>query len=323
MYEGFTGQSRRVMLLAHREAHRFGHDYIGTEHILLGVLLEGSRRVAALLQTFGVSVESVRVEVEKTVRQGPEVTVGEQIPLTPPARRALGFASKEAARLRHDRIGPEHLLLGVLHEADGEASQVLLGLGLDLERLREETLKLPPPEDRDVMVQPAGAPGVALAPDPSADTLERLVTADVRPPARAPSPKPEVSSEPLVSAPSLAGLALQLKFTQVVLGALAGGVAGGLIEGRRGAIVGVLVGMGVALQTSTVLGVVLGLAAGMLVAARQVPHSPGLQVLALLSGLVIGSCFGSFLRGFARERPAGPGGGSDAKEGTNEEGRRS
>src|SRR5437762_4607088 len=96
MYERFTGQARRVVLLAHREAHRFGHDYVGTEHVLLGVLQEGSGRVAALLQAFAVSVETVRLEMERSVRQGPEVPVGAKLPLTPPARRALQFAREES-----------------------------------------------------------------------------------------------------------------------------------------------------------------------------------------------------------------------------------
>jgi hypothetical protein len=304
-YDRFTGQARRAMLLAHREAHRFSDDYVGTEHILLGVLQEGSGRVSALLTALGASAEVVRAEVEKRIHQGPEVTVGARLPLTPPARRALRVAGEEATRLRHDRVGPEHLLLGVLHEEEAEASQVLLCMGLDLGRLSDEILKLPPPEDRNTMVQPARAPAAGRAPDPSPWELEWMLSADVRPASLASSAGPDPLAGPLLPAPSAEGLALQLRITQLVLGALAGGLAGALIRGRTGAILGVLAGLIVAAVRSTALGVTAGLAAGILVAARQAPRSPGLQLLAVLTGAVVGGCFGNFLSGFARERPPG------------------
>jgi hypothetical protein len=304
-YDRFTGQARRVMLLAHREAHRFCDDYLGTEHILLGILQESSGRVAALLTAFALNTEVARAEVEKRIHQGPgpEVTVGARLPLTPPARRALHAADEEATRLHHDRISPEHLLLGVLHEEEAEASQVLLGLGLDLGRLREEILKLPPPEDRDAMVQRAGSPGALLAPDPSPGELEWLVSADVRPAQATRSARPEPSAEPLLSAPSPEGLALQLRITQTVLGALAGGLAGALIRGQAGAILGVVVGLIVSTVRSTALGVTAGMLGGIVVGARQAPGRPGLQLLAVLTGCVVGGCFGNFLSGFARPRP--------------------
>jgi hypothetical protein len=309
LYAAFTGQARRAVLLAHREAHRFGHDYVGTEHVLLGVLQENSGRVASLLQTFAVSVEAVRRELERSVRHGPEVPVGAKLPLTPPARRALQFAPEEARRLHHDRVGPEHLLLGVLHEPEGEASQVLLGLGLDLDRLREETLKLPPAEDHDAMLQPARAPGGALAQDPSAWELEWLVSADTPGPAAAAAQAPlKPSAEPILSTPSAAGLALQLRITQVVLGGLAGGLAGALLYGRPGGFLGVLAGVAVASTRSTALGVVVGILTGILVAVRHAPHNPGLQMLAFFVGGLVGCCLGDFLKGFSRERPPEDGG---------------
>jgi hypothetical protein len=153
------------------------------------------------------------------------------------------------------------------------------------------------------MVQPAGASGAVLPPDPSPWELEWLVSAEVYTVPPAPSVRPEPSAEPLLAAPSAEGLALQLRITQLVLGALAGGLAGALIRGRTGAILGVLAGLFVAAVRSTALGVTAGLAAGILVAARQAPRSPGLQLLAVLAGAVIGGCFGNFLSGFARERP--------------------
>jgi hypothetical protein len=311
LYDRFTGQARRVVLLAHREAHRFGHDYVGTEHVLLGVLQENSGRVAALLHTFAVSVEAVRRELEQSVRQGPEVPVGAKLPLTPPARRALQFAREESRRLHHDRVGPEHLLLGMLHEPEGQAAQVLLGLGLDLERLREETLKLPPAEDRDAMLQSATAPGGAVAQDPSAAELEWLVAAAVapaHPAAAAVKARPQPSTEPILSAPSAGGLALQLRITQVVLGGLAGGLAGALLYGRAGGFLGVLAGVAVASTRSTALGVLVGLTAGLLVATRNAPRNPGLQIIAVVVGGLVGCCFGDFLKGFARERPPEDGG---------------
>jgi hypothetical protein len=302
MYERFTGQARRVLLLAHREAHRFGHDYLGTEHLLLGMLQEGSGRAAGLLSGLGVGLEGIRLELEQAARRGPEVVVGAKLPLTPPARRALGFAAEEAARLHHDRVGPEHLLLGLLHEPDGEAAQVLLGLGLDLDRLREEVLKLPPAEDRDTMVQSAGPPGAALAPDPSPGELEWLVAQDLRP-THTPTGRKEPAAEPLLSGPSPEGLALQLKITQMALGVVLGVMAGALLGQRTGALVGALAGLLVAKARSTALGVSVGLAVGCLLAARLVPHRPGLQMLTVLAGGLLGCCFGDFLGGFAHPRP--------------------
>jgi hypothetical protein len=323
LYDRFTGQARRVILLAHREAHRFGHDYVGTEHLLLGVLQEGSGRVVTLLKACGVATETVRLEIEKVVQQGPEVPVGARLPLTPPARRALQFAGDEARRLHHEYVGPEHVLLGILHEPDGQAAQVLAGLGLDLGRLREQALQLPPSQDRDTMLQPAGGTRAA---DPSAEELGRLVSAHLpaAPAVVRGRRQRQPSSEPIITTPSAAGLALQLRYTQFVLAGLSGLLVGAMLYGRAGGFLGLLAGIVVASVGSTALAVLVGLLTGILMAARLAPHSPALQMLAVFAGALVGCCFGDFVKGFARAPEPeqrmlpGPDGDDASREGEDE-----
>jgi len=299
LYERFTGQARRVMLLAHREAHRFSHDYLGTEHVLLGVLQENFGSIGRLLAAFAVDIVQVRQEIEKTVRQGATATVGARLPLTPPCRRALQFAREEAARLRHDNVGPEHLLLGLLHEPDSEATQVLLGLGLDLERLREEALKLPPPENRDTMLQPEPKPGGAVAPDPSPRTVAELVTADlgVGGPARKEPKRKQVRATPLLSN-YRDGLALQLRVTQHTLGALVGMIVGALLAGPGGAVLGVLGGLALAAVRKRGLAIPVAVGLGLILGFRYSPTSLATHLIMVLAGILVGVCLGEPWRSY-------------------------
>lgn len=138
----FTDRARRVMGLANQEAQRLNHEYIGTEHILLGLVKEDSGAAATVLKKLGVDLRTVRHAVEKLVKTGPESTRMGKLPFTPRAKRVVDYASAEAQKLNHNSIGTEHLLLGSLCERDGVAAQVLINLGLTLERVREEVLKL-------------------------------------------------------------------------------------------------------------------------------------------------------------------------------------
>jgi len=142
MFDRFTERARKVIILAKEEAKRFNHDYIGTEHILLGLIKEGESVAAAVLQTLGLSLETIRLEVEKLVQFGPSTIVSGDIPFTPKAKKVIELAMDEARRLGHNYIGTEHLLLGLIKEGEGVASHVLMNVGLDLNKVRTEVIKL-------------------------------------------------------------------------------------------------------------------------------------------------------------------------------------
>lgn len=142
MFNRFTERARKVIILAKEEARRFNHDYIGTEHILLGLIREGEGVAATVLQKMGVSLENIRLEIEKLVQPGPATQIIGDIPFTPRAKKALELAAEEARSLGHNYIGTEHLLLGLIREGEGVASQVLLNLGMDLNTVRNEVMEL-------------------------------------------------------------------------------------------------------------------------------------------------------------------------------------
>jgi ATP-dependent Clp protease ATP-binding subunit ClpC len=142
MYERFTDRARKVMQLANQEAQRFKHEYIGTEHILLGLVKEGSGVAANVLKNLDIDLGKIRAEVEKIVLPGPEGTTMGKLPQTPRAKKVIEFTIEEARNLNHDYVGTEHLLLGLLREEEGVAAQVLMNLGLRLEDVREEVLNL-------------------------------------------------------------------------------------------------------------------------------------------------------------------------------------
>jgi ATP-dependent Clp protease ATP-binding subunit ClpC len=142
MFDRFTDRARRVMGLARQEAQRFNHEYIGTEHILLGLIQEGSGVAANVLRNLDIDLDKIRREVEKIVQSGPSMVTMGQLPFTPRAKKVLELAVEEASNLGHNYIGTEHLLLGLIRENEGVAAQVLLNLGLKLEDVREEVLEL-------------------------------------------------------------------------------------------------------------------------------------------------------------------------------------
>lgn len=142
MFEQFTDDARKVMALANQEAQRWNHEYIGTEHILLGLVKEGSGVGSSVLRNLGIDLRKVRLEVEKLVKRGPEMVTMGKLPQTPRAKRVIEFAVEEARRLNHNYVGTEHLLLGLLRETDGVAAAVLMNLGLKLEDVRDEVLNL-------------------------------------------------------------------------------------------------------------------------------------------------------------------------------------
>jgi ATP-dependent Clp protease ATP-binding subunit ClpC len=142
MFERFTDRARKVMALANQEAQRFNHEYIGTEHILLGLVKEGSGVGANVLKNLDVDIKKLRLEIEKLVKSGPDMVTMGKLPQTPRAKKVIEFAIEEARSLNHNYVGTEHILLGLLRETEGIAAQVLMNLGLKLEDVRQEVLNL-------------------------------------------------------------------------------------------------------------------------------------------------------------------------------------
>src|SRR5258708_5986735 len=142
MSERFTDRARKVRQLAKQEAQRFNHEYIGTEHILLGLVKEGSGVAANVLKNLDVDLRKIRLEVEKIVQSGPDMVTMGKLPQTPRAKKVIEYSMEEARNLNHNYVGTEHILLGLLREQEGVAAQVLMNLGLKLEDVREEVLNL-------------------------------------------------------------------------------------------------------------------------------------------------------------------------------------
>ncbi len=142
MYERFTDRARKVMQLANQEAQRFNHEYIGTEHVLLGLVKEGSGVAANVLKNLDVDLRKIRIEVEKIVQTGPDMVTMGKLPQTPRAKKVIEYAMEEARNLNHNYVGTEHLLLGLLREQEGVAAQVLMNLGMKLDDVRDEVLNL-------------------------------------------------------------------------------------------------------------------------------------------------------------------------------------
>jgi ATP-dependent Clp protease ATP-binding subunit ClpC len=141
MFERFTGRARQVVALAGEEARILNHGWIGTEHILLGLIHEGDGLAARSLVSLGISLDAVRQQVEEIIGRGQQAPSG-HIPFTPRAKKVLELSLRESLQLGHNYIGTEHILLGLLREGDGVAAQVLVRLGADLNRVREQVIQL-------------------------------------------------------------------------------------------------------------------------------------------------------------------------------------
>ena len=142
MFERFTDRARRVVVLAQDEARMLRHDYIGTEHILLGLVREGHGVAAKALESLGISLETVRERVEDAVPPGQYTRPSGHIPFTPRAKKVLELSLSESQLLGHRYIGTEHVLLGLIRQGDGVAAQVLTALGADLDGVREQVVRL-------------------------------------------------------------------------------------------------------------------------------------------------------------------------------------
>src|SRR4051794_39567047 len=141
MFERFTDRARRVVVLAQEEARLLSHNYIGTEHILLGLIHEGEGLAAKALDQLGITLEAVRAQVVETIGEGQQAPTG-HIPFTPRAKKVLELSLREALQLGHNYISTEHILLGLVREGEGVATQVLIKLGSDLPRVRQQVMQL-------------------------------------------------------------------------------------------------------------------------------------------------------------------------------------
>src|SRR6188472_1014325 len=137
----FTPRAQQVLALARKEADRFNHNFVGTEHLLLGLIKLGQGVAVNVLQKIGLDLETVRMEVEKLVGTGPDQKMIGNIPYTPRVKKVLSLAAKEAKALNHTYVGTEHILLGLLREGDGVAARVLKNMDVDIEQTRQEILK--------------------------------------------------------------------------------------------------------------------------------------------------------------------------------------
>src|ERR1700746_3848473 len=152
----FTPRAQQVLALARKEADRFNHNFVGTEHLLLGLIKLGQGVAVNVLQKLGLDLETVRMEVEKQVGTGPDQKMIGNIPYTPRVKKVLALAAKEARALNHTYVGTEHILLGLLREGDGVAARVLKNLDIDIEQTRQEILKELDPNFAAQEEQPPG-----------------------------------------------------------------------------------------------------------------------------------------------------------------------
>ncbi|MGB0096328.1 MAG: Clp protease N-terminal domain-containing protein [Solirubrobacteraceae bacterium] len=179
LFERFTDSARQVIVLAQEEARGLKHDYIGTEHLLLGLLREEDGLAAQVLGSLGITVELVREQVLQIVGPGEdEVTTG-QVPFTPRAKKALQLALREALNLGHNDIGPEHILLGLARENEGLANRILRGCDADASKIRDEVIGVVPGRGARAVTQASGR-AVAGTATPDARALRLLMAASAR-----------------------------------------------------------------------------------------------------------------------------------------------
>jgi len=182
MFDRFTDRAKKVMNLARQEAQRFNHEYLGTEHILLGLVQEGSGVAANVLRNMNIDLAKIRTEVEKLVKTGPSMVTMGQLPFTPRAKKVLELSMEEAGNLGHNYIGTEHLLLGLIKENEGIAAKVLTNLGVKLEDVREEVLEFlgaehGEEEEEEATEQPIGGQqGQGKSKTPALDAFGRDLT---------------------------------------------------------------------------------------------------------------------------------------------------
>ncbi|MCI0642202.1 MAG: hypothetical protein L0Y72_04005 [Gemmataceae bacterium] len=236
-FDQFTGQARKAIQRAYQEAQRWQHDYLGTGHLLAGVLRECGAELADFLRGWGLDRDQLLQEVERLLEAGPEGQALAQLPLTPSCKKSLEWAGAEARVQNSARVAPNHLLLGLLRLEDAEAVHLFHFPGVSIEDLTSELRRLPPAADRDHMVRPELAPGSVAAVDPSSGKIAQMVTDEILP---EPIRTTLVSPQPTTIGPAAVNRPLPIQY---LAGAGIAVVFGGLILLPQGAVFGVLAGL--------------------------------------------------------------------------------
>lgn len=274
MYERFTDRACKVMQLACQEAMRLNHEYLGTEHILLGLIKEDAGVAVYVLKNLDIDLHKLRMEVGKILQPGPETVIMGKLPQTPRAKKVIECSIEEARSLNHNCVGTEHLLLGLLRHADNVAAQVLMNLGLKLEDVREETrLLLGITQEKEGWERR------------KQQRAKRQISENVVPEEQRNSP---AKDDPALSADSarIRSLEQQLWNVRLVLGGLVGALAGALLRAQLGAVMGLILGgLIVALGWRTV-GILAGSITGILLGYAHLPNDGGGLAGALLGALV-------------------------------------
>ena len=308
MFDRFNGLARRAMLLAFREARRCQHDFLGTEHVLFGLLCDSAGPAAQLLHALGTPPESVLGQVQELMLEDETTAALERFPLSPAVRRAFDVAALEAQQHGHQMTGPEHLLLGLLHEPSSEAALVLAHFGITLANARQQVALMPPAEKADHLVQPGVKPTAltagAMDANPDATALDTLVAEQVITKRNVHEPANALAAD--LTSPPRAELArrvrlidAQLRITQLALGTVLGFALGSLMDDARHAILFAMAGFTIAAVRSSILGTGAGFVAGLML-PTIVPdfndHFEGSRLLLAILGALTGSLLGNFWR---------------------------
>jgi hypothetical protein len=277
MYERFTDRARKVMYLANQEAQRFNHEYVGTEHILLGLLKLGEGIAAHALKNLDIDLRKVRLEVEKIVQPG--MVFWGKLPKTPRAKNVIDYAVEEAKQLNHYYVSTEHLLLGLMREEEGVAFQVLWNLEVNTRDLKREVLAL---MEGDRPKGEQSCSGRELVRRWSRAAKEQGKTAQES--CSGPARNDETLS---AERERIRSLERQLWNVRVLLGALVGALAGALFAAQLGSVLGLIVGGSMTAFGQRLPAALLGGAAGLLLGTSHLPTEGG-----GLAGLLLGALTG-------------------------------
>jgi ATP-dependent Clp protease ATP-binding subunit ClpA len=277
LYKRFTDSARKVMHWADKEAVRSNHELITTDHLLLGLLKEGSGIAARVLMNFGLDVVRLRVEIAKIVPAGPAMVVCYKRPLTSRLKKVIENAIEEARNLNHNYVGTEHLLLGLIREQEGVAAQVFINLGLSTLKLREEVLNL---LGHQTTIERKNGELVVRIPRPLMCEAQQTISQTEN---QAPSTANEIPPSP--ERERIRSLEQQLWNVRVLLGALVGTLAGVLLFTSLGAVIGLFVGGVVAALGWRSVGMLAGGGAGALLGSAHLTGDGGGFAGALLGAL--------------------------------------
>jgi hypothetical protein len=303
VFSRFTASARRVVQRAFREAKRQQNDFVGTEHLLYGLLCDADGPAVHLLRLLNVGPEVMLDKVELSLQRHDAARAMEQFPLSPASRRVFHSAFDEATALGHQLIGPEHLLLGIMGQAECEAAQILTGQGMSLGPLRAAVVHLPPDSFQESKIQQNPPPRFTIGDNPSAAELENWIEPPLTHADVSPADGPEWPGVAVASSPQDAEA--QLRRTQYLLGGLLGFTFGYWLWGWPMGVLLAVTGMGVAGLRSSWVGITIGAGCGLFFTALF----RGDHILAPVAMGLLGGFLGSFLGdawGFRSVRPEEP-----------------